>query len=174
MGDPLSPATRRQLFNYAGFQAGWFLLVLTRSPWALLWVLAFLACHALWVARPGEWQRVLPIMLGGLAIDLLWQLSPWVTFIGTGWPLPLWLFGLWLMFPLTLNHSLAWLDGRPLLQVLGGVFGAGGSYLGGAALGAAEVSGPALVLMPLGWALWLPLFYRWNRYALNRSGAQHA
>lgn len=163
MGHAVNTAVALRLFNYAGFQAGWFLLVLTRSPWALLWVAAFLLCHYRWLAQPGEWRQVLPIMVIGAAIDLLWHLSPWVEFAGAGWPMPLWLIGLWLMFPLTLNHSLAWLADRPLLQILGGIFGAGGSYLGGAALGAADISGPAWWLVPLGWGLWLPLFYYGNR-----------
>lgn len=152
-----------RLFNYAGFQVGWFLLVLIRSPWTLAWVAGFVFCHYRWLAAPGEWRRVIPIMILGGAIDLLWHLSPWVQFNGIGWPMPLWLIGLWLMFPLTLNHSLAWLAQRPLWQVLAGIFGAGGSYLGGAALGAAQLSGPSWWLIPLGWGLWLPLFYRWNR-----------
>ncbi|MFG1496696.1 DUF2878 domain-containing protein [Saccharospirillum sp. HFRX-1] len=165
----MNRAVGLQLFNYAGFQAGWFLLVLTRSPWALLWVAVFLLCHYRWLAQPGEWRQVLPIMIFGATIDLLWHLSPWVEFTGAGWPMPLWLIGLWLMFPLTLNHSLAWLADRPLLQIFGGIFGAGGSYLGGAALGAADISGPAWWLVPLGWGLWLPLFYYGNRTLATAS-----
>lgn len=163
MGDTLNRAVALKLFNYAGFQAGWFLLVLTRSPWALFWVLAFMVGHQRWLATTREWRGVIPIMLAGLSIDLLWHLSPWVEFNGVGWPMPLWLVGLWLMFPLTLNHSLAWLDNRLWLQILGGIFGAGGSYLGGAALGAAEITGPAWWLVPLSWGIWLPLCYRCNR-----------
>lgn len=163
MGYSLNRSTLLALFNYLGFQAGWFVLVLTRSPWSLLWAIAFVALHTRLLATPSEWRRVIPIMVLGCLIDVLWQWSPWVSYIGTGWPVPLWLIGLWLMFPLTLNHSLAWLEGRLWLQVAGGIFGAGGSYLGGAALGAAEVSGPALILLPLSWGLWLPLFYRLNR-----------
>lgn len=169
MGNPLTAmkvsiniVTARRLFNYLAFQLGWFVLVLTQSPWTLIWALLFVLGHGLWLATRAEWRHVLPIMLIGMVIDGLWQASPWVQFYGAGWPLPLWLIGLWLMFPLTLNHSLAWLNHRPVLLVLGGILGAGGSYLGGAALGAAEITGPARILLPLSWGLWLPLCFRFG------------
>lgn len=156
--------------NYAGFQIGWFLLVLTRSPWALLWVLGFMLLHSRWLGTRREWLRMGALMGLGLVIDTLWQLSPWVHFNGTGWPVPAWLAGLWLMFPLTLNHSLNWLKGHPALQILLGAIGGGGSYLAGAGLGAATLTGPAYLLIPLSWGLWLPLFYAWNSLDIHRPG----
>lgn len=156
--------------NYAGFQLGWFLLVLTRSPWALLWVLGFVLLHWIWLGTRREWLRMGVVMGFGLAIDTLWQQSPWVHFHGAGWPVPAWLTGLWLMFPLTLNHSLGWLQGRTGLQMLFGAIGGGGSYLAGVGLGAASLAGPAYILLPLGWALWLPLFYAWSSVDLHRPG----
>ncbi|MHA7878531.1 MAG: DUF2878 domain-containing protein [Saccharospirillum sp.] len=146
--------------NYAGFQIGWFLLVLTQSVWSILWALGFMAFHQWKVAVAGEWARVGLIMVIGLGIDTLWHYSPWVSFNGTGWPIPVWLIGLWLMFPLTLAHSLAWLNNRLWLQVVFGALGGGGSYLAGAKLGAAEVTGIGWTVMPLLWGIWLPLFYR--------------
>ncbi len=152
------------VFNYLVFQLGWFLLVLTRSPWALVWALAFVVIHLRWMATPREWLSAGAVTILGLAIDTAWQLSPWVQFNGTGWPLPLWLVGLWLMFPFTLNHSLGWLRSKPLLQVLFGAFGGGGSYLAGAQLGAAQLEPLAYWLLPLSWGLWLPLFYGCMRF----------
>lgn len=152
------------VFNYLVFQLGWFLLVLTQSPWALIWALAFVAIHLRWMAAPKEWLSAGAVMVLGLAIDTAWQHSPWVQFNGTGWPLPLWLAGLWLMFPLTLNHSLGWLRSKPLLQVLFGVFGGGGSYIAGAQLGAAHLEPQAYWLLPLSWGLLLPLFYGCMRF----------
>ncbi|MEX1214290.1 DUF2878 domain-containing protein [Saccharospirillum sp.] len=148
-------------FNYAGFQIGWFLLVLTQSAWAIFWALGFAVVHALLEGNRREWQATLPIMVFGLLTDLLWHLSQAVQFHGTGQPVPLWLVGLWLMFPLTLNHSLAWLKGRLSLQVILGVFGGGGSYVAGAQFGAATLTPFGLIAVPLAWGLWLPLFYWW-------------
>lgn len=149
------------IFNYAGFQIGWFLLVLTQSAWAVLWALGFLAIHAVLSGNRREWQAVIPVMIVGLLIDLAWHLSPAVQFLGTGQPMPLWLVGLWLMFPLTLNHSLAWLKGRRSLQIILGVFGGGGSYVAGTQFGAATMEAWALIAVPLAWGIWLPLFYWW-------------
>lgn len=148
-------------FNYAGFQIGWFLLVLTQSAWAILWALGFLAIHAALFGNRREWQAVIPIMLVGLLIDLAWHLTPAVQFLGTGQPIPVWLVGLWLMFPLTLNHSLAWLKGRRSLQIMLGVFGGGGSYVAGTQVGAANMDTWALIAVTLAWGIWLPLFYWW-------------
>lgn len=156
-----TPHRIKLVFNYAAFQIGWFVLVWTQSPWSLLWALVFAGVHARLLATAREWQRAGAIMLFGVLVDLGWHWSPWVTFHGTGWPLPLWLIGLWLMFPLTLHHSLAWLDRKPWLQSLFGGIGGGGGYLAGAQLGAADLAWPAYVLLPLSWALWLPMFYHW-------------
>lgn len=149
----------KKIGNYAGFQVGWFVLVLTQAAWSILWAMAFVVFHKLVVARQGEWSKVALIMAIGLTVDTLWHYSPWVQFVGAGWPIPLWLVGLWLMFPLTLAHSLSWLNNRLLLQVIFGAVGGGGSYLAGAKLGAAEINGLGWVVMPLLWGLWLPLFY---------------
>lgn len=150
----------KKIGNYAGFQVGWFILVLTQSAWGILWAMAFVLFHKLKVANRGEWSKVGLIMAIGLTVDTAWHYSPWIHFVGTGWPVPLWLIGLWLMFPLTLAHSLSWLSNRLALQILFGAIGGGGSYIAGAKLGAANISGIGWVLMPLLWGLWLPLFYR--------------
>ena len=155
--------------NYAGFQIGWFLLVLTQSPWALIWALSFVALHSVLEGNRREWQAVIPVMVFGLVVDLTWHLSPAVQFLGAGQPVPLWLVGLWITFPLTLNHSLAWLKGRLPLQVLLGVFGGGGSYVAGTQFGAAEMDAWAFIAVPLAWGLWLPLFYWW----IDRQNDSH-
>ncbi len=151
----------KAVLNYAGFQIGWFLLVLTQSAWAIFWALGFVAMHAALFGNRREWQAVIPIMILGLLVDLIWHLTPAVQFLGTGQPVPLWLVGLWLMFPLTLNHSLAWLKGRLSLQIVLGVVGGGGSYVAGTQFGAATMEPWALIAVPLAWGLWLPLFYWW-------------
>lgn len=54
---------------------------------------------------------------------------------------PLWLMALWLSFATTIRHSLGWLTGRPVLQVLLGLVGGPLAYLGGESLGALTVNG---------------------------------
>lgn len=161
----VTAVTLRPIANYAGFQLGWFLLVLTQSPWGIAWPLAFAAMHARWFARPGEFSRMGGVMVFGWCVDSIWQQTPWITYHGAGWPIPIWLSGLWLMFPLTLNHSLGWLQRSRGLQFVFGFIGGGGSYIAGAKLGAATLTGPAYILLPISWGIWLPLFYAWNRYS---------
>lgn len=168
----MKPEAGKVILNYAGFQIGWFLLVLTQSAWAIFWALGFVLMHAVFFGSQREWLTVVPIMLVGLLIDLSWHLSPAIAFLGAGQPLPVWLIGLWLMFPLTLNHSLAWLKGRLWLQALLGVFGGGGSYIAGAQLGAAAIEPLAMVIVPLAWGLWLPLFYWWIEHLEHMQPSQ--
>ena len=144
------------------------MLVLSQSPWALLWAAAFAAAHLPFTSRR-EWLAVLLTAGFGIIVDSLWHMSAAVTYAGSGWPLPFWLLGLWLMFPLTMNHGLAWLKGRPVLQIVCGIFGGGGSYLAGMHLGAASMQPAAQIILPLLWGLWLPLFYYAHDRLLNRT-----
>jgi hypothetical protein len=67
-----------------------------------------------------------------------------------------------MLFATTLNVSLRWLRGRPLLGALLGAVGGPLAYLAGAKLGGIELLEPALALSALaaGWALLLPLLQR--------------
>lgn len=167
--------TMRLLINLLFFQIGWFLAILTQSPWSVAWALLFLWVHYQYFAIPGEMKCVLPVIALGFVIDSLWQLSPWILFLGAApvdlLTLPYWMLALWIMFPLTLLHSLHWLQGRYYLQIILGVVGAGGSYVAGARLGAAEVNTVALFMIAGAWGLWLPLMYCWlqKRVGLQKS-----
>ncbi|MDX1342252.1 MAG: DUF2878 domain-containing protein [Reinekea sp.] len=167
-----------KIANYALFQIGWFLAVLFQSPWSLLWALMFVVVHTFAFKHRNETWQLLPVMLLGLSVDLIWHLSPFIEYLGPGFIVPTWIIALWIIFPLTLNHSLGWLKGRLTLQVLFGILGGGGSYVAGTKLGAADATPLGLLLVAGAWGLWLPLFYwiigrpGWN-HPINRSvGAQ--
>ncbi|WP_196157640.1 DUF2878 domain-containing protein [Reinekea sp. G2M2-21] len=163
-----------KIANYALFQIGWFLAVLFQSPWSLLWALMFVGVHAFAFNHRKETWQLLPVMLIGLSIDLIWHLSPFIEYLGLGFVVPTWIIALWMIFPLTLNHSLAWLKGRLTLQVLFGILGGGGSYVAGTKLGAANATPLGLLLVASAWGLWLPFFY-WiidrprRKLLINRS-----
>lgn len=149
-----------KLANFALFQAGWFLAVILQTPWALVWALMFMTIHYRYFVKDASELKVLLIIsLVGVCIDTLWQLSPAISYIGEGIVIPYWLVALWLIFPLTLNVSLAWLAKNRLLQVVFGLIGGGGSYLTGAKFGAADFQWWGLALIALAWSAWLPLFY---------------
>ena len=107
----------------------------------------------------------------GLVIDSLLQYSSVIHFYG--WALgalsPFWLWMLWVMFAMTLNASLDFLQPLPLWvsATLGGVAGPL-TYLAGASFGAAAME-PTLThvsLLALAWAMALPLLV-----VLARQGA---
>ena len=165
-----------KLVNFALFQAGWFLAVILQTPWALLWAGLFVALHIRFFTQLHRWQPLRLVSALGLAIDLVWQWSGLIHFDGPGLYMPYWLIALWLIFPLTLQHSLSWLTGKPLLQAFFGVIGGGGSYWAGTRLGAATTDTLGISLVALMWGLWLPLFYwllerlkHWRRAVPPRS-----
>ena len=73
---------------------------------------------------------------------------------------PVWIVALWVGFALTLNHSLAWMQGsRFFSAALGGISGAFSFWIGAKVWGAAEfVAPPALVLtvLALVWSIIIP------------------
>lgn len=75
---------------------------------------------------------------------------------------PPWMIGLWIGFAATLNQSLGWLHGRPLLAALLGAVGGPLTYYGGARLGATEtLPGTAgLVILAIGWGAVTPLLLK--------------
>ena len=93
------------------------------------------------------------------------------------WPVsflsPIWMWTLWLLVGTTINGSLSWLRGRPILgAVLGGLCGPL-SYEAGIRMGAGSwgSGGQAMGLILLGvvWAIAVPLFFYWDRTPLKQG-----
>jgi hypothetical protein len=80
---------------------------------------------------------------------------------------------LWVLVATTINGSLFWLRGRPILgAVLGGICGPM-SYEAGIEMGAGAW-GPGgqtvgLILVGVVWAIAIPLFFCWDRTPLERG-----
>ncbi len=71
---------------------------------------------------------------------------------------PLWMTALWANFATLLDHSLAWLRGRPFLAVLAGAAGGPAAYLAGERLGAVVISGSyGILLLAAAWGVAMPL-----------------
>jgi len=162
------------LVNYVAFTACWFACILGAAggrPWiGPACVLVFAAVHTAVGPSRGDRpaQAALLVLAGlvGYAADSALVLLGILSFPAKavlGWPSSLWMVALWVNFGTTLNSSMAWLAGRP---VVAGVFGAVGgplAYLAGVRFGAAAL-GPdlrgALIVIALEWALALPLLAR--------------
>ncbi len=74
-----------------------------------------------------------------------------------GVPAPIWILALWAAFALTINHSMTFLCGRPLVAALFGAVGGPLAYLGAArgfdAVLFPSQAWPALAALAVGWAV---------------------
>ena len=161
--------------NFVAFQLGWFACVLGAAnglPWAgPLVVLAVVALHLARVRRPlPELCLVGLAMALGLLVDSLllatgwlsypaglWLSGPWGSYLA-----PYWIIAMWALFATTLNVSMGWLRGRPVLAALMGAIGGPLSYLAGEKLGGIELTAPvaALSALAFAWAVAMPLLMR--------------
>lgn len=160
-------AAHRNLLNFAVFQVAWFACVLggaiDRALLGLLVVAAAVGLHLAISSRPLR-EAVLVLVVG--SIGLLWDsliVSQGLMSYPSGsfapGVAPSWIVAMWVLFATTLNASLGWLKGRPLLAGLMGGIGGPLAYLAGHRLGGVEMTDPALALAAqgLGWSLLMPL-----------------
>lgn len=158
-----------KLINFVGFQAGWFACALTAARGQFLVgpavVVGLLVLHG--VLRRDRWQKELAMVaiiapLGGFA-DTAITATGLVQLTGqegANTLVLLWFVAFWANFAVTLNTSLAWLQGRPILGVVFGAVGGPPAYLAAEALGAIELDERrVLVVGVLGayWAIAFPL-----------------
>jgi hypothetical protein len=191
----MSPA-QRNLLNAIVFQAAWFACVLGGARdlelAAILAVAAAVAMHlALARRRAPEVALVVIVAFIGLVWDSLLVALGVMAYpsgsLAAGLA-PAWIVAMWALFATTLNLSLGWLKGRPLLASLLGAVGGPLAYLAGHRLGGVNLPDPALALLAqgLGWSLLMPLLatlaMRLNGFAspasppprLGHGGPRHA
>jgi hypothetical protein len=171
------------LINFVAFQFGWFSSVLGAArdmPWlGPLVFLAVLLIHLRQARRPElELALVLACGIIGTWFDSFLVAAGWVTYPSgqfSSFMAPYWIITMWMLFATTLNQSMGWLRGRPLLAfVLGGVAGPA-SYIAGQKLGGIVFVEfwPAIVALGIGWALVMPILMvlaeRLDGFGLARS-----
>ena len=97
----------------------------------------------------------------GFIFDGFMQFNNMIIYNNPGVPYPftpIWIVILWILFAITLNHSLAWLKGRTSLAMLFGLMGGPLVYLAGEKLMAVTIASPnTLIVLAIGWALITPL-----------------
>jgi Protein of unknown function (DUF2878) len=158
--------------NFLAFQLAWFACVLGAAngmPWVgPLAVAGAVAWHLARARRawPELWLVALAMALG-LVVDSLLLATGWLSYPSGFWLpgpwqsnlAPYWIVAMWALFATTLNLSMGWLRGRPLLAVVMGGIGGPLSYLGGEKLGGIELTSPAAALAALAvaWAIAMPL-----------------
>jgi hypothetical protein len=168
-----------KLWNFLFFQAGWFACVLGAAHqqvfWAVTGSLAYIAFH-IWRAHSPkqEFSLLFKVLLYGIATDTLIMYLGLIDF-RDAWPSPLlspiWMWALWLLVASTLNGSMSWLRGKLVLgSVLGAICGPL-SYEAGVRMGAASWGSGGQILgfclIALVWAVAMPLFFYWDRTAIE-------
>jgi hypothetical protein len=171
----VNPA-HRNLLNFVVFQVAWFACVLGGARgFELAGTLVVVAAVGLHVALAQRAAVAATLVAVVATIGLLWD-SLVVTLGLMAYPsgspspglAPVWIVAMWALFATTLNLSLGWLQGRPVLAALLGAVGGPLAYFAGHRLGGIDLPDPALALLVqgLGWALLMPLL-AWLATRLN-------
>ena len=168
-----------KLINALGFQTGWWACIAGVGQGFELEAIGFCAILAgahLYFAQFPQQELKLAALAWILGVLLDSSLQQFAVIDFYGWALgplsPFWLWALWVLFALTLNSSLAFLQRQPLLlsTVLGLVFGPL-TYYAGAKLGAAGLDGSPvnLLSLALAWMLAMPLLVMAAQYTSHPS-----
>jgi Protein of unknown function (DUF2878) len=152
--------------NALGFQTAWWACIAgvghgLEIP-ALLYGLTLASLHTAYAPKPLQEIKLAAVALGmGVAIDTVLQATSVIDFYG--WSLtffsPFWLWLLWVLFAMTLNASLSFLQTTPLwLSALAGLVFGPLTYYAGAQLGAAyfDASFIHITALALVWMMALP------------------
>ena len=164
---------RQKIANFVLFQVGWFACILGGASGHVAASVLFsltLVAISVWQTpfKKNLLELFIKIGLYGLVGDtLLLQLgllqftSPVpFTFLS-----PIWMLSLWILFASTLNQSMAWLSGKPLMGALVGAIFGPLSYIAGVEMGAANWGNrlQAIVLIGFIWAIGMPIFLFWAK-----------
>jgi hypothetical protein len=164
-----------KFWNFVFFQIGWFACVLGAANkqvfWAIVGTFAYIVIYVLRSPSPKtEIHLLLKALIFGLVADTIIMRLGYLDFQGdwlAPYLSPVWMWVLWALVATTINSSLVWLRGRPILgAVLGGICGPM-SYEAGIRMGAGawapggQTAG--IILVGIAWAIAIPLFFYWDR-----------
>ena len=166
------------LFNIIGFQASWWSCVLgVKYGWPyfgpLIMAIFLLAHYSFFKVSLSEINFIVIAGFVGTIVDTIFLQSTLITYYGLTFSsiAPFWIIAMWLGFAATINHSLAWINGRWLISfIMGAVFGPL-SYLAGIKFDALyfEQTFSLLLLLSLVWGLIVPaLVVLNNKIILNK------
>jgi hypothetical protein len=155
------------LINVTAFKLGWLSSVFggaQQLPWlGPLVVFLAVAIHLARAQRPrSELMLIVSCGLIGTVFDSALVAAGWVTFpsgMVSDSMAPYWIITMWMLFGTTINLSMRWMRGRPLLASAFGFVGGPLAYIAGHKIGGIQfVDQPAAVAMlAIGWAIMMPL-----------------
>ena len=154
------------IINFCLFQVGWFVCILG-AAWNYTYIAIAISIGILFLHLYLTDKNANDIKLSAIAatfgfiFDGIMQFSNMIIYNNPGVPYPftpIWIVILWILFAITLNHSLAWLKGRTSLAMLFGLMGGPLVYLAGEKLMAVTIASPnTLIVLSIGWAFITPL-----------------
>jgi hypothetical protein len=155
------------LVNVAAFKLGWISSVVggaQQMPWlGPLVVSIAIALHLSRAERPrSELLLILSCGLIGTVFDSVLVAAGWVTFpsgMFSDLMAPYWIITMWMLFGTTINMSMRWMRGRPVLAAVFGLAGGPLAYLAGHKIGGIQFvdQTAALAMLAVGWAVIMPL-----------------
>lgn len=168
------------ILNFIVFQVAWFLSLKGAAigrPWiGVVAVLVFLALEMYFGKRPWADARIAVLAaVGGLVFETLLVslgMLAYASPVPFAWAAPYWILALWANFGLTLNSSLGWLHGRPVLAAALGAVGGPLAYAAGVRIGAATLTAPAFIAytaIALVWGIATPVLLRLARPPENEK-----
>ena len=155
-----------KIINFVLFQAAWFICVLgasyNQTYLALTLSIIILLIHfSLIKKRMLDVKLIIIAGLIGLLFDGALLNFDLIIYNDPGLPYPftpIWIVMLWMIFAMTLNHSLAWLSQKYYLSILFGAIGGPLAYIAGEKLGAITLlSTNSIITLSVGWALITPI-----------------
>ena len=154
------------IINFCLFQVGWFVCILG-AAWNYTYIAIAISIGILFLHLYLTDKNANDIKLSAIAatfgfiFDGIMHFNNMIIYNNPGVPYPftpIWIVILWILFAITLNHSLAWLKGRTSLAILFGLMGGPLVYLAGEKLMAVTIASPnTLIVLAIGWALITPL-----------------
>ncbi|QWD94335.1 DUF2878 domain-containing protein [Polynucleobacter sp. MG-Unter2-18] len=170
-----------KFWNFVFFQAGWFACIIGAANNQVLWpviaCLLYLAIH-IWRSEHSiaELKLILKALIFGVSADSLIANLGYLNF-QDAWPSPylspFWMWTLWALVASTINGSLSWLRGKPLLGAALGAIAGPLSYEAGIRMGAGSwgVHGQlgGLIYLAIVWGAAIPLFFYWHRRHIGTS-----
>jgi hypothetical protein len=157
----------RILLNFVSFQVAWFACVLgganDLAVAGTLTVVVAILLH-LWMAPRPRPELALVMLVA--AIGTVWDslvvslgLMTYPSGMFASGLAPHWIIAMWALFAITLNLSMGWLKGRPLVASVMGAIGGPLAYFAGYRLGGVGITDLALALgvQAVGWAVMMPL-----------------
>lgn len=155
------------LMNIVFFKIGWLSSVVGGAndmPWlGPLAVFVAVVLHLSVSHRPAsELALILTCGLIGAAFDSALVSFGWVSYASGVFSeglAPYWIITMWMLLGTTLNRSMRWLQGKPLLAAAIGAVSGPLAYVGGAKIGGIQFvdQAAALVMLSVGWAIVLPV-----------------